>query len=61
MNKSNLPTVPALYQVQVPNEFHPYDFDYLEALQVIKQQAKKIAANASNLLFECEAKAHFQF
>jgi hypothetical protein len=54
MNQSSISTVPVQLSVGLPQEFHPYEFDYLGALQIIHKQANQLAEEASDILFEYE-------
>jgi hypothetical protein len=51
---SQIPTVPVTKPISTQNDFDPFYFDYLEALQVLKSIAPKEALTATYLAFEHE-------
>lgn len=46
---SAMPTLPAPKHGALENEFHPYHFDYLEALDALHRADKRLAVAAARL------------
>jgi hypothetical protein len=49
---SSVPTALTPKLPEPPNEFHPFYFDYLEALAIIKTTSKDMSLSAYGLAFE---------